>query len=264
MRQKVFTTKGVRKPRILFWDLETAPLNLDTHSLYNERGIHTSAIKRHKYIISGSYKWAGEKRVDSVSVKPARPHDDRKAVRALHAVLSSADALVHHFGDAFDIRMFNMRAAALGLPPLPPIVQIDTWKIAKRVFKFESNRLDFLGEFLGLGRKISTNFKLWDACVEGDAAALREMVRYNKQDVLLLERVFFRLYPYTTTRLDIAALYDIPHAQRYKLCGHCGSTDMSYKGAALRRSRFHDMFQCNACDAWRVGPVVKPNKLATK
>jgi uncharacterized protein YprB with RNaseH-like and TPR domain len=178
------------------------------------------------------------------------PQDDEPVVRALHAALSSADAIVHHYGDRFDIPTFNARAVYYGLSPLPPIQQIDTWKIARAKFKFNSNRLDYLGQYLGLGRKLSTNYALWDDCMRGDANALARMVRYNRGDVRLLEKVFIKLYPFTTARLNINALTGGDN------CNHCGG-NLKHRGAQLCRTRFHAMAQCVKCGAWKRGEVIK-------
>lgn len=246
---------GVRPARIICWDLETAPNLVTAHQLFNERGLPTSSIVREKYIICGAWKVYGDSAVYSVAVDPRKPQDDRKVVHALYKVLSSADAVVAHYGDAFDMRMFNARAIFHGLAPLPPVTQIDTYKIAKSKFKFNSNRLDYLGAYLGLGRKRKTEGQLWDDCMAGNVKALDEMQRYNKQDVSLLERVFLRLYPYTRMRINLGAL--TPGATPHERCGHCGSADMKYMGTQLMRTRFHEFYQCGNCGAWRNGPAVK-------
>lgn len=241
---------AVRLPRVLSWDIETAPNVVTAHSLFNDRGLPTSAIMREKYIICGAWKVMGEAPVHGACVTPQRPQDDRAVVKALHAALSSADAIVHHYGDKFDIPTFNARAIFYGLAPLPPIQQIDTYRIARAKFKFNSNRLDYLGHYLGLGRKLSTNYALWDDCMRGDADALARMQRYNAQDVRLLERVFLRLYPFTRYRLNVSALTGSDG------CRHCGS-NVKYKGDQLCRTKMHEMYQCTKCGAWLRGAVVK-------
>jgi hypothetical protein len=151
--------------------------------------------------------------------------------------------------------MFNARAIFYGLTPLPPVTQVDTYKIAKSRFKFNSNRLDYLGQYLGVGRKIKTDGALWDGCMMGNIKALRDMERYNKQDVLLLERVFIKLYPYTRMRINLGAIK--PGHNPHERCGHCGGANMDYKGTQLLRTRFHEFYQCEDCGAWRTGPAVK-------
>jgi hypothetical protein len=240
-----------RRARVLIWDIETAPNIVTAHSLFNERGLPTSSIQREKYIICGSWKLLHAPKMYDACVSAKRPQDDEPVVRALHAALSSADAIVHHYGDAFDIRTFNGRAVYYGLKPLPPINQIDTYKVARRKFKLNSYRLDYLGQYLGLGRKLSTNYALWDGCMKGDRDALARMVRYNKQDVRLLERVFLRIYPFGASKLNIGAPLGADG------CHVCGGQKLTYKGTHLVRTRFHRMLQCEACGNWETGPAVK-------
>ena len=52
---------------------------------------------------------------------------------------------------------------------------------------FTSNRLDYLAEFLGVGRKIEADYGMLMNTMQGDAVTLKKMVKYNKQYVVLLE-----------------------------------------------------------------------------
>lgn len=240
-----------RKPIFLSWDLETGANIVTAHSLFNDRGLPTSAIQQEKYIICGSWKRWGEHKVHHAIVTQSDPLNDRAVVHKIYRALCKADAIIAHYGDAFDVRTFNARAIYHGLPPLPPIVQIDTWKLARSKFKFNSNRLDYVGEYLGLGRKKATTADLWDKCREGDAKGLRKMLAYNIQDVRLLEKVFLKLYPYCTAKIDLQALTGVFG------CGHCGSTALEYKGDAPVRTRFYKWYQCTKCQAWRRGEIIK-------
>lgn len=256
LRPKVVTRRSFapRPPRIIAWDVETAPNEVRAHSLFNDRGLPATSIRKEKYIICGSWQVLGEKSVGSVCVSPSKPRDDKKVVKELHRVLTSADAVIAHYGNWFDLPTFNTRAAYYGLRPVPPVVQFDTYKMAKARFKFNANRLDYLGHYLGLGRKISTNYALWDGCMDGDPKSLRDMVKYNAQDVRLLVAVFRRLYPYVRAQLDVGAAFGA--ANKWERCPHCGSPDMHLVGDQLLKTRFHLMYQCRPCGAWAVGPAV--------
>ena len=78
---------------------------------------------------------------------------------------------------------------------------------------------DYLGEYLGLGRKLDTDFQLWLDCMAGDPAALRKMSRYNRQDVVLLESVFDALLPYVRHLPRLVEATEIGQSG----CPSCGS-----------------------------------------
>ena len=72
------------------------------------------------------------------------------------------------------------------LPPPSPFKSIDTVKVARRYFNMNSNKLDDIGRYLGLGRKVvHTGWDLWKRCFNGDRSAWQEMISYNTQDVVL-------------------------------------------------------------------------------
>src|SRR3990167_2911598 len=189
-------------PRILLWDIETSLMPVAIFQLHQQDYIDPSAILEERYVICASWKWLDDPKMYSVSTldDPKRykksPHDDTHVIETLHCVLSEADVIIHHNGDSFDKRYVDTRILKLGLSALPPITSIDTYKVAKQKFLFNSNKLDYLGQFLGLGQKIKTTPGLWMRVMQGDKAAVKEMVDYNKQDVVLLEKVFLKLRPY--------------------------------------------------------------------
>ena len=170
------------------------------------------------------------------------PLDDTQTVAELWKVFDSADILIAHNGDAFDIKRVKARFLAHGYSPPSPSKTVDTLKIARRNFSLTSNRLDDLGSLLGVGRKVRTEQGLWDRCEEGDVAAFEEMLRYNQQDVELLEAVYNRLRAWTSTTKHLE-LYIDPHA---RLCPVCGSDELVSHGLRFGYRRY----QCKGCGAW--------------
>ena len=211
-------------PRILIYDIENSHSVAATFPVYKANISHQCIIQDW-FMFCASWKWHGEKRVYSTSLldDPKRFKkdytDDYHVVKELHAVISQADAIVAHNGDAFDIKKFAARAIYHGLPPLPAVVQIDTLKMARSKFKFTFNKLDYLGEFLGVGKKLKTDINLWMDCLFGDEAALKKMVRYNKVDVKVLEKVYDILAPWCPSKLNHN------HFTSDKVCAKCGSGD---------------------------------------
>ena len=107
----------------------------------------------------------------------------------------------------------------------PKYRTLDTLKKARQFFSFPSNKLDYIGEFLGVGRKIDTEKGLWNKVIqEKDKKALRRMVDYCKQDVILLEDIFFALDPYITNNTNFAVL----KGKDKWACPECSSENVKF------------------------------------
>jgi hypothetical protein len=238
--------------KILLWDIETRPLVVTTWSLW-PKSISYENIIEEWGLLTGAWKWYGEDRVYSACVDPAKPKDDKAVIEALHAALSEADVAVAHYGDKFDLPKFKARAIFHGLPPIHPVKTIDTKKVASGVFGFACNRLDYIAQLLDVGEKLPTEYNLWLECMKGDQKALRRMVKYNKHDVVVLEKVYERLRPYMTNHPNAALYGDVT------CCPVCGSTKFAKQGLKYNRTRAMQQYQCRAdgCRAWFSGETVR-------
>ena len=237
------------KPNILFWDLETSLQPVAVFQLTHNDYINPESLLAERYIICASWRWDGENKVHSVAVTDdakryaADPHDDYFVVEALHKVLSKADVIVHHNGDSFDKKYLDTRILVHGLPALPPIPSIDTYKVAKARFYLNSNKLDYIGKLLKVGRKIPTSPGLWMRVLQGDAKAVLEMVRYNKADVILLQNVFTKLIPYIPNYMSLEFFGETG-------CPRCGSSSVQSRGVHRAITRVYQRFYCNDCGGW--------------
>lgn len=233
------------KPRVLIFDIETSLAVAGVFTLY-PHDISHQAILEERYIICASWKWLDEKKVHSVSVADkGRISDDANVVKKLHDVLSRADATITHNGIQFDHKILNTRIIKHRLSPLPDMIKIDTLQIAKRHFGFMRKRLDYLGKYLGLGEKIKTDFGLWLKCLRGDRKAIAEMVRYNKQDVRLLAKVYDQLAPFADAKLNMNLVNYHPSA--HEGCPSCGSKNIRPNGVRYNKVSAVRRYQCNDC-----------------
>jgi hypothetical protein len=240
------------EPRILLWDIETGYDLVTVFGLYGNKYIPHYALQQERYMICAAWKILGQKKVDSVSILDnkkrfsASPVDDYHVTKTLHDLLSGVDAVVAHNGDNFDMKFFNGRALYHGLGPLPPVTQIDTLKIAKRFFKLNSNRLDYIGKYLGVGQKTTTDQSLWLRCLNGEEKAVKTMVRYNRNDVLLLEAVYKRLAPYDDKGVNFNLFVDPDDP----VCPKCGSHHLQKRGIKRALTRAYHQYQCQSCRGW--------------
>lgn len=239
-------TKG---PKIILWDIETTQNLAAVFRLGGNDWIQPQNIIQERYIVCASWKELGSKKVEAVSVldDPQRyarnPHDDKFVLQTLHKVLSEADVIVHHNGDTFDIKFAETRMLIQGLDPLPPVTKIDTLKAARDRFLFNANNLDYLGKILGVGRKIKTEPELWLQVLAGSKSAVQKMVRYNKQDVLLLEKVFIKLQPFIANHVNRGLFGETG-------CPRCGSKHVQSRGVHRAISQVYQRFQCQSCGGW--------------
>jgi DNA polymerase III epsilon subunit-like protein len=239
-----------RRARKMFLDIETLPNEGYFFDVYSDRGIPLQFVKRQKAICTISYKFDGD---EKVTVLVARaPYDDKSILEQLLPETERAEYIVWHFGEGFDRPFIDGRLLIHGLPALPPINSIDTYKLARSKFgkSLNSNRLDHLGELLGVGRKNKTDASLWVRCAEGDPDALEEMARYNAQDVLLLEAVYNKLAPNVRSKVN----YNLLHDDAVLRCKPCGSTNIELKGHELVNATFRHRYQCHDCHAWSTFP----------
>lgn len=136
-------------------------------------------------------------------------------------LFNQVDAVIAHNGKNFDVKMLQARCLFHGLPPLPSVKIIDTLTMARNSFRLPSNKLDSIASYLGLGRKEDTGgIQLWIDTMNGDQEALQKMLSYCKQDVNLLEKVYYRLrsFGHHGTTFNAAHYFD-DDKQRCPVCG---------------------------------------------
>lgn len=186
-------TKQRRKlrPKRLFFDIETSPnIGLFWSAGYKQ-SIDYSNIVKERAIICICYKWQGQK---AQYLTWDKNQDDRAMLEKFIKIANEADELVGHNGDKFDLAWIRTRCLFHRIPMFPSYVTIDTLKVARSKFRFNSNRLDYISKYLGLGKKIKTEFNLWkDIILSNSPTAMAKMVRYCKWDVALLEKVFIEM-----------------------------------------------------------------------
>jgi len=230
--------------RILFYDLETAPLLAHIWSPWDKFVTHDRLV-HDSFIFTWAAKWAGEKDVyyDSLTAEEALNQNDSRIVESLAEMIREADVVVAHNGDRFDVPMLNNRLLSHGLEPIPPVRTIDTLQLAKKNFRLAYNKLDYLGEFLGVGKKIKTDWSLWERAYHGDEDGIAEMVEYNVQDVILLEKVFDRLVPYVR---NLPRLVD-PEYLGQEVCPICGGSNLMRRGYHRTNVSNFQRYQCQDC-----------------
>lgn len=246
--------KTTTDAKILFLDIETAPSLGWVWGKWEQNVID---FKRDWYILSYAYKWSTDKKVTTVglidfpAVFKADIENDRALVGDLWALLNEADIVVAHNGDAFDLAKINSRFLIHDLIPPSPYKTVDTLKIARKVFAFDSNKLDDLGHYLKIGRKLPhTGFHLWKGCMIGDPISWAKMKKYNGHDVELLVKLYYLLRKWAPSHPNV-------NQGKLEACPKCGSSKVQRRGFSFTLLRKKQRFQCQNCFGWFEGSAKK-------
>jgi len=222
-------------------DIETAPHKVYAWGLYDQR-IALNQIVEPGYTLCYAAKWHGSREMLFDSVQHSKP---LAMLKGVHKLLDEADAVCHYNGERFDIPTLEGEFAIHGLNPPSPIKHIDLLKTCRRRFKFASNKLDYVAQRFGLGKKTAhKGMPLWHACMQGDAAAWRIMERYNRQDVRLLEKLHDELRPWIKNYPNVGVF------DGRQCCPKCGHTRVQSRGSYVTRDRKYPQFQCRGCFSW--------------
>lgn len=181
--------------KILFFDIETAPLKAHLWSMW-QQGVGLNQIESDWYMLSFCCKWAHSDEVFYFDQRASTDiEDDFDLVSKLWSFLNEAHVVVGQNSKRFDTKKANARFILNGLPKPSTYRQIDTLEIAKQQFGFTSNRLEYMTDKLCKEFKKSKHKKfaghdLWSECLKGNLEAWQEMEDYNRMDVLSLEELY--------------------------------------------------------------------------
>lgn len=234
--------------RLVIYDIETSA----NVGLYFGRSYDTNIAKivQHGFVLGFAWKEPG-KQTQSCYIwdfprYKKEPRNDIEVVKRWRDVVTSAEILCGHNSDAFDNKVMMGRLLVHNLPPVPLPQTADTLKMIRRIAKFDSNKLDDLGEHLGLGRKLQTDIDLWWRSMMGEPKAQKRMVSYNKRDVELTEKLYFRLLPHAATHPNVANITNRPTA-----CPRCGAEGFLWsQGIRYTKTGQYRRWQCKACGSY--------------
>jgi hypothetical protein len=231
------------KPRLLVLDIETAPAELWGWALYNQN-FGVEQIKADPYILCVGYQWLGEGGPECLTLWELGPEVMHARTREL---LQLADGVITKNGVKFDYPWIKAEFAKYKIAPPKLPTHIDLDKVAKKEFRFLSNKLDYILQYLDIGSKVDTGgFKLWREVMEGKEAARKKMVRYCKHDVRQTGRLYNRLKGFITNHPAMRSLGSTA-------CPTCQSKKTK-KDGIRRTACFHiQQHQCNDCGRYFSG-----------
>jgi uncharacterized protein YprB with RNaseH-like and TPR domain len=245
-------------PKTLVLDIETWPIIAAVFGL-KDQFIGLNQIRTDWSLMAYGAKWFGEKEVfyqDTHLQKDLR--DDSKLLKNVWKLLDEADIVITQNGQSFDGPKLNARFMLHKMTPPSPYRHLDTYRIAKRVAEFTSNKLEYLTD------KLCTKFKkvlhpkfsgmvLWNECEKGNLDAWKEMKFYNIHDVLSTEELYTKLKAWAPETMPT------PHVESHKVgkCGACGVFSLIRSGKRIDRLGVYQRYQCTKCGRWIKGERIK-------
>lgn len=243
----------VPNPKILCLDIETAPMLTYLWRLWIQGGVNHVMQESSTYILSWAAKWVGDSEVmsDALCYSPdyvPGMESDTYMLQGIWDLLDEADFVVAHNGDKFDIKHLNTQFLLAGFNPPAPYRQIDTLKMVKRTFAFDSNRLDYLlRKLFGRTKADSGGFETWRECILGNMDAWETLIRYNREDVEDLEDVYLTIRAWDKSHPSVATGEG---RSGQPCCTVCGSENLrpTNRTAKSNVSRF-PVLRCGDCGA---------------
>lgn len=226
-------------------DLESAPAIAYLWRL-RENFVPVEHLVKPGYTLCWSAKWYGDKEIQFDSVYKSGA---KRMTKRIHALLDKADAVVGYNSKAYDVPCLQKDFLLARLNPPAPYKQIDLYQTAKQ-FNFISRKLNFITKQLDLGEKVKhRGMELWTGCMEGDPKSWAEMEKYNKQDVVLLEKAYDILKPWVKNHPNVALYNEYP----MPVCPVCESERVAKRGTSRLTAGIYQRYQCGDCGHWSRG-----------
>ncbi len=230
--------------KILLLDIESSPNVAHVWGIW-QQNVGINQLMESSYVLCWAAKWLGEDEIMFDSVHVSKP---KKMLKRIHDLISEADAVIHYNGTKFDMPTLNKEFLLHEMNPPAPYKQIDLLRQVRSQFRFPSNKLDYVAQRLGLGSKTAhEGHELWVKCMNKDKDAWFRMEEYNKQDVILLEKLYHRLLPWIKNHPNHN------HHADGQVCPSCGGTHLQKRGISVTTTSTYQRYQCRACGSWSQG-----------
>ena len=240
--------EAISGPKILALDIETSPIVSYTWGLFDQN-VALNQVKEDWSVLAWCAKWVGEKKIMYMDQRKAKEvRDDKEILKAVWKLLDEADIVLTQNGKSFDVKKLNARFIINGMQPPSSFKQIDTLRLARKIFGFTSNKLEYMSNKLCLKyKKLKVKkfqgFELWSECLNGNLEAWKQMERYNKMDVLSLEELYRKLIPWETS-----INFNLYSRDNVTRCT-CGSSNFQKNGYFYSAAGKFQRYRCGDCGA---------------
>lgn len=235
-----------KKPKILFYDIETTPLCAWIWRLGEQTIRHDQLVDgglSEYNIICITYCWNDDKPGKCIGYGYYAQNTE-KVIRQFDKIIKKADITIGKNSDSFDVKHINTQRMLAKLPPMPEwsMVTDDLEKQMRKHFRFPSHSLDYVSKLLGFGGKIKMHMRDWVDIVTKHPVrgkkAYRKMCRYGIKDVEDTRKLWNRVSAYITPKFNAATFYDEVR------CVNCGSKEIRKNGTIVRGRSKYQKFYC--------------------
>ena len=228
--------------KILVLDIETAPNLAYVWGMWDQN-ISLNSLISPTYMLCWTAKFLDDPKIH-VGIKRKK-----NSLKSLWKLMDEADAIIHYNGKKFDIPHINREFIEEGMKPPSPYKQIDLLDTVKRVFKFPSNKLDYVSKALALAGKAETGgFETWVGCIKNEQESWDKMIAYNIQDVLLTEELYYKLRGWIPNHAN----HSVYGTNTGLVCPNCGGTHIQKRGTHKAMTTTYQRYRCmnKTCGKW--------------
>jgi DNA polymerase elongation subunit (family B) len=244
--------------RLLTIDIETRPNEVYTWGLWDQN-VAINQIKRAGGLLCFAAKFHDSR---EMVFRSLWADGERGMARKLYDLFCEADAVAGWNSDKFDVRWIQAQFLKCGMSKSSPFAKIDLMRSVKRQVALPSYKLDYVAQWLGVGRKVDTGgFELWTRVLAKEPAAQKLMRKYNINDVRLTEAVFDKLNAK-------GWVLGMPNASidGGDICPNptCGSDRRQQRGYNKSKTRKYARYQCIDCGTWYSSTHCEPAHASVK
>lgn len=242
--------------RLLTIDIETRPNEVYTWGLWDQN-VAINQIRRAGGLLCFAAKFNDSREMVFESLWD---DGEKGMARSLYSLFDEADAVAGWNSDKFDVRWIQAQFLKCGLGKPSPFAKVDLMRSVRRQVALPSYKLDYVAQWLGVGRKVDTGgFELWTRVLAKDPAAQKLMRKYNINDVRITEAVYERLHAKGwVLGLPNASITD------GDVCPNCGSERRQARGTNNSKTRSYQRWKCLDCATWYQSVRCLPHHAVTK
>lgn len=247
-------------PKILVFDIETAPYTSFTWGLFKQNVID---VKEEWYMLSFAYGWydlrtqkIGPVQWVSINQDPKfKPWsaDDSSVIDRLWTLFDQAEVVVGQNHERFDMKKGQERMFIHKMLPPSPYATLDTKRIWKQNFSGSAS-LKYMTRKADVAMKQpNRGFEMWKDCMANVPQGWAEMEEYNVADVVATAELFTRLIPWINPKVSRTVNFGLWYLGKFA-CTNCGNTEdedgfqkRGFHGTGASR---YQTYLCKRCGAY--------------
>jgi hypothetical protein len=220
-----------KKPKILFYDIETTPLQAWVWRPGKQvvrHGQLVGGMESYEIICIG-YAWLHSSESGCLTWD-YKTQNSKKMIQQFTKMCDEADLIIGKNNRRFDDKHLNTLRLLHGLPGRPDLLSKvdDLESQIRRHFYLPSYTLDYVSKLFGFGGKTSMSFQDWIDIMEKNAngeKSFRKMVSYCKKDVQDTKKLWKALESHITPKFNHSV-----HTGK-SVCKVCGSDNIRPNGS---------------------------------